>query len=150
MWFEDDDVAAAMRVDDESLDMVVTGGILYVRANHDYLVHAEGLGEPAARAQADRWVKEPEPPGTFSLTSYASSLGDDADDLDTVSPASPNGVRVVLVTGSQGSQAVVANTGPPLPLRLDKPAIGRSTTFSEYGGSFGIEAPRGPFVVPRR
>jgi hypothetical protein len=150
MWFEDDNVAAALRSGDQSLDMVVTGGTLYMRASHDYLTQVEGLGEAAAKAQAGRWVRDPEPPDAFSLTSYADGLGDGAADLDTVSRADTGGVKVVLVTGSQGSQAVVANTGPPLPLRLNKPAVGRSTTFSEYGASFGIEAPRGPFFVPHR
>jgi hypothetical protein len=131
--------------------VIRTGGVTYIKANRAYY---QWLKAPAsvANTASDRWAKAPSDlssGNSFTLASLADGIVGDLE-VTTVRQGSLDGRKVVVLAGAKdGTTAYVANTGSPVPLRLEKGGRNPSRLdFGDYGEKVTIVAPRDAVTVP--
>jgi hypothetical protein len=149
--FQGDDTVGKIESGDKKAEVIRTGGVTYLKGSKAYY---EGEKAPSAVAAlaAGRWVKVPATSSsgsTFTLASFADSLSEDADEVTTVAQDTLDGSKVVVVSGKDGTKGYVANTGSPVPLRLEKTGKdGARLEFTDYGKKVGISAPGNAIDLP--
>ncbi|HSP38412.1 MAG TPA: hypothetical protein VLR26_11725 [Frankiaceae bacterium] len=145
--FQGEDTAGTVQDAGVTLNIVKTGGKLYVKAPEQFW--AKTVGPAAAPKLANKWlVQDASMAGNVSsltLQGIAASLNAADSPLKPgVTTGSVDGQKAVLVTQQDGSQLAVANTGAPLPLQVTEngPSKG-SLNFTGYGQPQPITAPPG-------
>jgi|tagenome__1003787_1003787.scaffolds.fasta_scaffold20912813_2 hypothetical protein len=141
------DVAGSMGVGGQTVQIVVTGGSLYMQATPEFWA-AQGMPEQMADSFADTWVLAPADAagglGDFSLAGFVSELRSPSDSTveDEVEADEVDGQRVWVVHNSDGSLLHVAAEGKPYPLSITKTGTdGGTLIFSDFGVTTPITAP---------
>jgi hypothetical protein len=150
--FQGADTAGTVTQDGHTVEIIKVGAMSFLKADRGYY-QAQGVPPQAAVLTADRWVKVPASSGSafgdITLASFADQLASGPGDGGAVTQSMLNGQKVVLVKASNGTAGYVANTGAPVPLRLEKAGADSGRfDFSEYGANFGIKAPAEPLELP--
>jgi hypothetical protein len=141
------DVAGSMGIGGQTVQIVLTGGSLYMQASPEFWA-AQGMPEEMAGTFADTWVLAPADAagglGDFSLDGFVTELRSPSDATveDEVVADEVDGTKVWVVRDSDGSLLHVAAEGTPYPLRITKKGTdGGTLTFSDFGVVAPITAP---------
>jgi hypothetical protein len=150
--FQGADIAGTVTQDGHATDIIKVGPASYLKADSGYY-QAQGASPQAASLAADKWVKLPASSAStfdsFTLASLADELKSGPGDRGTVTQGSLNGRQVVVLKTPDGSASYIANTGAPVPLRVEKPgADGGRFDLTEYGMNFDIKAPAESVELP--
>jgi hypothetical protein len=148
----------SVTVSGATLDIVVSGGFVYIKAN---AASWQKLLNNASEAQlvADRWIKSSASNSDFS--GFA-NFGDSKKLLDGMKPEGSvskrpgttdiNGKKAVALVDSTGSVLYIADVGSPYMLSMNDTARssgGASTvTFDEFGTAVVPSVPTGAISLP--
>ena len=141
------DATGTVTMDGAKLDLINTGGKLYVRASGDFWTQ-NGVPAAAVSLLDGKWVILPAGSAgelsQFSVQGLADELRHPSDGTikDAVHTDTVDGQKVVVVTESNGSTLDVAATGTPYPLKIvDKGSEASTITASDFGKKTKITAP---------
>lgn len=145
--FQGEDTAGTLTISGITLNVVKTGGKVYLKAPEQFW--AKTAGPAAAPKLANRWlVQDAAMAGNVSaltLQGVAASLNAADSPLKPgVTTSQVDGQPAVVVTEQDGSTLAVASTGTPLPLQvIGNGAAKGSLSFTGYGQRQPITAPPG-------
>lgn len=145
--FQGEDSSGTISSSGITLNVIKTGGKVYVKAPEQFWLKSAGPAN--APKLANRWLVEPA--GMAGNVSTLTLQGVAAELNATDSPLKPNvttsqvdGQPAVVVTQQDGSTLAVSGTGAPLPLRLTNNGAAKgSLAFTDYGKKQTITAPAG-------
>ncbi len=143
LQLQGDDAAGTITLGGTEIELISVDGTVYIAASAGFLTSL-GLSTREAGEYEGRWVALP-PSATevdeFSLAGVADDLRSD-DFTDETGSEELDGDDVVVAEHEDGSELVVADADPPLPLRTraDADPTG-SVTFTGYGEETDISAP---------
>jgi hypothetical protein len=138
------DVAGTMALGDQSVQLIITGGSMYMQASTDFWA-AQGMPASMASSFAGTWVLAPADAvggfSDFSLAGFVTELRTPTDGAyaDEVTSGELDGQPVWLVTQAGGSVLKVAAKGTPYP--LEGSLNGQTMTLSDFGKTQPIQAP---------
>ena len=142
-----------LRLAGGEIDVVRTSDTIYVKGNATALT-AFGASQTQASVAADKWLRESisssGPLSAFAQLLDSSALFDSVTtptgELKTGTTTTINGHKVfTLVDAAAGGNGTlyVAETGDPLPLRVDQPGANGGSLDFEYGVDVSVTAPTG-------
>ena len=129
--------------------LVVTGGDFYFQGNRAFWLHA-AHSQAAVQLLLGKWIRYPSAGAQFGSVSHLTSIKTLMDALvkahGTLAKGSMTtigGQPAIALNDSNGGKLYVATTGKPYPLELiAKHSTGGRVTFTKYGHSFTIAAPK--------
>lgn len=147
LQFQDSDSQGTITAAGSTVNLVKTGGKIYIKAPVAYW--AKLVGPAVAPKLADRWLvqdagKDPLA-ASLTLQGIAASLNaEDSPLTPQVTPGTAAGRKIVTLTQQDGSTIAIANTGEPVPLTVtNKGASQGQLSFTGYGTAQPITAPPG-------
>ena len=146
------DTAGTLTVAGQKIQIVKTGGSLYLNAPAAFWSKTTGT---SGTALANKWivVTGAQDPNISQLTlqGIAASLNTNDSPLAAgTGRATVAGQKAIVLTQKDGSQLFVADSASPLPLKVVNRGTGQGTiNFTGYGKQQKIEAPAGA-VTPQQ
>lgn len=149
---QDQDTAGSVTVAGQKVQIVKTGGTIYLKAPAGFWTKTAG---PQGAALAGKWIKvdAAQAGGLSQLTlqGLAANLStSDSPLTGATMKSTANGRKALLLTQKDGSQLFVADSATPVPLKAVTHGASQGTiTFSGYGKTQAITAPPGA-VTPQQ
>ena len=129
--------------------LIVVGGDFYFQGNRAFWLKA-AHSQAAVQLLLGKWIREPSAGSQFASVSHLTSIKSLMQALvkahGTLSKGSTTtiaGQPAIALNDSNGGKLYVATRGKPYPLKLiAKHSTGGEVTFTQYGSTFTIAAPK--------
>jgi hypothetical protein len=146
LHLQGEDAIGSITIDGTELQLINTGGQVYLQAPPEFWASFGAPAEAAAELEG-QWVVVPAEAGAafseFSLAGFVDELRNpDGEVKEDVTEGEVDGEDVVVVEQEDGSSLKVANDDPSYPLELSNSGDSAGTvTFSGFGETEDITAP---------
>lgn len=142
-------VKGVLTISGNDVQIIKIGDEVYLKGDRDFYLSVANGDESAVNAIGNKWLKatgdDAKEFNEFSLDGFADAFkvnDGDAKLNPTLGREDLNGQPVVVLTQSDGSRLLVANTGKAYPVRLeDKSSDGGQIDFTNYEKPVAISAP---------